>query len=350
MTNEELKKIAIKSFVFLLISSALLIYSSSPGRAIVTDAKDIRIDKEKLNSAKDLSINSVLPEDKEKTLIIPLPKDTGSDKILFEDDYVNRQLRIKIDDCDEGFYLENAVSTDLDILENAFFVPEESTESVYLFFSTDKSYVSESKITDKSELEVSFYDPSTVYEHIVVVKLQEGYDETDIAAETAAQNDIVLSTAQLLGKLAEEDTEHDIRLYFSNFSEYETPIEMRSELVKELDADLFVELSLLKSDDSNMSGISSFYNDRFFMRKLSNAHFADLVERNCSNVAGARANGVFPAGEDDIIMSAKIPSVNLCLGYTTSENDNRRLSNINYRKKLAEGIYDSIIEAFEVMG
>ena len=59
---------------------------------------------------------------------------------------------------------------------------------------------------------------------------------------------------------------------------------------------------------------------------------------------------VMPAVEDVLIMESTIPSCRVIAGILDGEKDNRMLQDKNYKSKLAAGIYQGIVEAFEELG
>ncbi|MBP5298499.1 MAG: hypothetical protein J6Z09_05065, partial [Lachnospiraceae bacterium] len=145
-------------------------------------------------------------------------------------------------------------------------------------------------------------------------------------------DDTCLETALLLKNIASRDQNNDIKFYFTSQAGEAVNTERRKALVKDCEADLLVGLSA--SGEGN-DGLTCYYNDRFFLRRLSNARFADMVERNSAAVTGGAALGVVPAKEDELLETSVIPSARLEIGHTDD--------------KVAEGIYNAVLEAFEVM-
>ena len=69
---------------------------------------------------------------------------------------------------------------------------------------------------------------------------------------------------------------------------------------------------------------------------MNNAEFADLTERSVATKIGAIASGVYEADEDDVLLKeATVPAARICVEYDNSSDD----------KKIAEGLYDAIIQA-----
>ena len=350
MTNEDMKKVAIKASVFALVSITLMLHRSATKHIMITDAAGAPVDRVSSESSYSLLVDQGVPEGKENTLIIPLPKSVSSDNIILEDGYMDHELRIYIDSRDEGFYKDNPVVTDLDILESAVCINQNDTGSVCLDFKTDQLYVNESSLTESSTIEVKFFRPSEKYEHIVVVDPRAIESAGGDATDPSSEKDVILDTALLLKGIADKDQENNVKVYLTRLSDAEADREKRLALVEDSQADLFVELSLEGTADQGKSGISAYYNDKYFIRRLNNGQFGDIMLRNCAVKTGTEALGVVPlASDEDILAKSRIPSTRIDLGNVSSSEEGDRLSEEVYRKRLSEGIYSGILEAFEVM-
>ena len=145
MTNKEMKKVAIKASVFAIVSISLMLYRSATKHIMITDAAGVQLERGSSENAYTLLVDKNVPQGKSDVLIIPLPKSVSSDNIVLEDSYMDHQLRIYIDSREEGFYKDNAIVTDLDIIEDAVCVAQNDTGSVCLDFDLDNLYANESR-------------------------------------------------------------------------------------------------------------------------------------------------------------------------------------------------------------
>ena len=349
MTNKEMKKVAVKASIFAIVSISLMLYRASTKHIMITDAAGTQIDRGSSENAYTLLVDGNVPKGKSDVLIIPLPKSVSSDNIVLEDRYVDHQLRIYIDSREEGFYKDNAIVTDLDIIESAVCVAQNDTGSVCLDFDLDSLYVNESSLTESSTIEVKFCKPSEKYDRIVVVDVAAGGENNGAENGLLLEKDIALETALLLKNKASRDQNNDIKFYFTRQSDEDVPPEKRWALIRDSEADLFVKLSADSSENAADNGITCYYNDRYFLRRLSNAEFADIVERNCASAAGATALGVLPSSGDKLLESAKIPSARVSIGFVSGEKDSINLAEQSYLGKVSDGVYNAVSEAFEVM-
>ena len=349
MTDEEMKKVAIKASIFAAVSITLMLQRSATKHIMITDAAGAPVDRGKSDSAYTLLIDDNVPKGKEDALIIPLPKSVSSDNIVLEDRYIDHELSIYIDSREEGFYLDNPVVTSLPLLESAVCINENDTGSVCLDFKLDDLYVNESALTENSTIEVRFFKPKDKFEHVVVVDPAGGGKDTGDLGNGYSEKDVALDTALLLKTAADKDTEHNIKLYFTRLSDMDTSLEKRKALIEDSGADLFVELSCDGVQDEAYNGMAIYYNDKFFLRRLSNAEFADVLLQEYASETTLEVLGVFPEKEDGILGLCPVPAARISLGNVYGQQDKDRLSDESYKSKAAEGVYNGILEAFEVM-
>ncbi len=348
MNNREMKKVAVFASLFFAASVSVMLHRSITKQILITDAAASPIEKEDSHNGYTLIVDKNVPEGKENSLIIPLAKSVSSDNIILEDRYADHELRIYIDSEEADFYRNNPVLTDLDIIENSFCITRNDSGNVCLDFKLDGLYANESSLTESSSIEVKFCRPSQKYDRIVVVDPFGGGSITGAGEESLLEKDAVLDTALLLKKIADNDSENNLKIYFTRLKDTEVPLEKRAALIRDSGAQILVELTA-DGGGSNEQGMSAYYNDSFYLRSLTNAETADALLSNSSGKTGTTARGVFPAEGDLLLDGSVIPSARLDIGNLSDLSDCEKLMDDEYKKKLAEGIYNGILQAYEVM-
>ena len=327
MNNEQMKRVAIKAGVFGAISLVIMFQRAATKHILITDAAGTHIDRATTVDSYNILIDRNVPKGQSGKLIIPLSKTVSSDDIVLEDRYIDHELRIYIDSREEGFYLDNAVVTDIDILRSAVCVAENDSGSVCLDFVLDGLYASSSSLTESSTIEVEFKRPSEMYDGIVVV---------DPCASDIYGTGDAIGIARELKEISAKDEENNLKIYFTDLSGDTVTQQRAAEFVNEAQADLLIALNAAKKDDTNGANVSAYYNSQFFLRSLNNAEFADMLERNTAEKLGAMAEGIYEAQEGDILLeTATIPSARLYIEYGSTEDE----------KKAAEGLYEAILKA-----
>lgn len=335
MDNRRMSKMVLGAAVFTALTVTIMLHRAATKHIMITDAAGIESGSGRAGESFSLTLDKNVPKGKEGVLTIPLSKDVSSDDILLEDRYIDHELRIYINSREENFYTDHAVVTDLTGIERAECIREDEGGKVCLDFKLDGLYSNESLLTDQGTIEVTFFDPRDKYSRIVVVDPVGGDAE-----------EIPLSVAKELKALSEKDVGVRTKLYFTRLDNEEVTEDKRAKFISETDADLFIRLDMGKADDPEKSGVLTEFNDNFYLRSLSNAEFADILEKNCVSLMGCNAAGCMPS-EDQVLGKARIPAAKVDLGFATSERDVALLSQNANARKAAEGIYRGILEAFK---
>ncbi len=348
MNNAEMKKMFIKASVFTICSIAVMLHRSATKHILITDAAGTSVDREFSSESYNLLVDRNVSGDQSGKLIIPLSKSVSSDDIVMEDRYVDHELRIYIDSREEGYYLDNAVLSDLDIIDEAVCITENDTGSVCLDFKLNGLYANESSLTESSTIEVRFFKPHEEYDQIVVVDPIEYVDpDTDIS-DGASDKDLALDTALLLRTQAEKDENNNIKFYYTRLSDAYVDDARKLRLIEDVQADMVVRIGA-DSDQTGADGIIAYYNDEYYLRRLSNASLAGTLVNSCT-ASGINVLGIKPEYEDDaILITSEVPSTKLIIQVPGDESGQKKLRDKSYKTKLASGIYQGISDAFEEM-
>ena len=347
MTNEAMKKVLIKACIFSVVSIALMFHRAATKHIVITDAADVSIDREKTEESYNLLLDRNVSSKQSGKLIIPIPKSVGSDHIAVEDNYTEHELLVYVD-CDERFYKDNAVKTDLGIIENAVCLTEGDNGTICLAFSLDGLYANESKLTEAGNLEIAFLKPYEKYDRIVLVDPIGGGADIGIKADMLSEKNLALDVARELKNLADKDENNNIRFYCTRLSDTDVDYAKRYAFVEETGADMIIGIGAYAGENVANLGVQTTYNDSYFIRALNNAELADVLERNCVDRSGANAIGMEPASEtDELLMNSTIPSCRVLVGNLYSREDEQYLSDKAYITKIASGIYAGVTEAFD---
>ncbi len=351
MTNADMKKFLIKSSVFSVISIALILHRAATKHIMITDAAGANIDRGSSEAAYSLLVDRNVSDKQSGKLIIPLSRSVGSDDIVLEDKYMDHELLIYIDSREEGFYKDNAVKTDLDIIEGATCIAENDSGAVCLDFKLDGLYANHSSLTDSGNIEVEFFRPSEEYDRIVVVDPAVGDGDTGSGLFALTESQVTQDVAVQLKAIAERDEENRIKFYYTRLGDSNRVVTTEDvlRLIDETGADMLVGIGTSNIEDV-FNGIQTTYNDSFFIRRLNNAELTNIIEKNCVAKSGGDALGMKVAlADDEVLYSSVIPSCRVLVGNLNGNRDKDLLSDSVYKNKLAQGIYQGVLEAFEEM-
>lgn len=345
MNKDDMKKVFLLALVFTVLSMGVILYRSVT-RQVPDDGGNAFEAVSEGNGVYPLAIDTEIPEDSKNCLVIPLPGDVEADRVRYEGRYYEHELFIYIESGDQDFYKKNGVHTDLDLIEDAVFAQVSSQGLLCLEFKLDGIYEEETSVLEGNRLSVQFSRPSDKYRHVVVIDPAAGGGDPGAKGNGLLEKDVTLDTALLIKELSESRGDEDIKIYFTRLTDKGIDETKRALFVDDIGAQLFVELGANESADAGINGVESCYNDRFFVRNMTNARLAFLVEKNVAGMSGASAIGVRAAAEDKgSFTGVKVPASKIYLGYLTGNKDGERLKEDMYKKRLAAGIYEAVKEA-----
>ena len=352
MTAADMKKFFIKSTIFSVISITLILHRAATKHIMITDAAGASIDRGVNVESFDLLVDKEVSGGQSGKLIIPLSKSVSSDDIVLEDKYMDHELLIFIDSREQGFYLDNAVKTDLDIIESAVCISENATGAVCLDFKLDSLYANHSSLTESGNIEVEFFKPYEEYDKIVIIDPEAGTDEMPQTGISNSAKDAPLDVAMALKGVSDRDETNNIKFYYTRVTGDGSGVtgEDVLRLVDETKADMLIGIGTRGYDREYSDGILTTYNDSFYLRKLSNATLCNIIEKNCATKSGGYALGMDSAFDDDeVLQKSCIPSCRVLIGNLEGDRDKDLLCDSTYKNKLAAGIYQGVVEAFEEM-
>lgn len=275
-------------------------------------------------------------------LCIPLENGVKAENVIIENHYMERQVWIYIKETSAGFYTKEAISGDLSgITEGCY---EYAGGITLIQFTLSDLYECKS-ILEEGKLYINFVPPAEVYEKIVVIDAGGGGSENGVTAGSMFEKDINLDILKQLKMLLDNS---DIKVYYTRTGDKDVTAEERIALANATGADMFISIQLNASDDVTIYGTEAFYNEQYFIPDFNSVELADLAERNVVTQISTRGNGLFAAEEEDILLqSATVPATVIKVGYATHPQEAELLQNEAYRQKIAQGLYDAILAAYE---
>ena len=276
-------------------------------------------------------------------LRIPLPPEVRADDIVIENRYIERSIHIILSGRYGGFYKEHPlISSDARVKQGVF-----SEENGMTRLKLQMTGIYEHQyMFENGELELSFVRPQELYDKIVVLDAAHGGIDSGNTGHGIKEKELTLELTEKIRSLMEES---GIRVYCTRTDDAGRSAEERAAFASELHADMLVSVRV-GADEANdkVYGIQTFYNGTYFIPYFGNIELADILERSVVSAVSGKANGLFEADEQDILLrSAQIPAAAIEVGYLTNEDEAELLSMDAYKTKLAEGIAEALRSAFE---
>ncbi len=180
--------------------------------------------------------------------------------------------------------------------------------------------------------------------YIVVINPAHGGLDAGNTALGLSEKAITLAIAQ---KIKDQNTDESVGIFLTRETDTNPTKEQRETMIEQLAPDLYIELHLNADTNEETFGTAVFYNDTYYDEKLTNATFADMMEKSTVTAIEGKAIGVFPASVEQYIhlFNKKIPAVSIECGYITNQSEGTLLSQDNYQINFANGVLAGIDEA-----
>lgn len=354
--NQLMKKTAVYTVLFAVAVMAVMFYYSINKVVVVTGVAQDEVVHSMGTTQHEKTPESVQDRNQivfdrmsqEKDYFcIPLHSDITAEDVTIENHYMDKELWVSIkqekknDTCEE-FYRSNSVYGKCDEVTSGYF--ESGEETFWLKFRLNDVY-EYSSIFENNNLYIEFMTPKEVYDKIVIIDPAYGGAVTGAVSGDAKSKEITLEIARALKQKLDGT---DIKVYYTRMSDTGPSEENRVELTNATKADMLIRIEVNESTDSRALGTEAVYNEMFFIPGFGNVELADLLEREVVTAISGKANGLVESTDDDIVLAqTQIPAATIRVGYITNAQEAQLLCREDYAQKIAEGIYQAILRAYE---
>lgn len=323
-----------------------MLYVASHKKIVIMDNADTRIDQivgeqqgEEVIAAQNSLIFLANTKATASTIYIPMEKAVQAEDVVVENRYREKELWVYIRGTGAAFYEENGIYGDISPIVDGS--SEAGRGSVILKMQMDRVLEYYTTMED-GLMTITYKEPHDAYKYIVVIDPMGGGMEMGAILRGYAEKTLALQLSDLL---AEQLQQSDIKLYFTRTEDVNVTREERIELVKAVNADMYIRICANADDeDTSLYGISAIYNEEYYIPEFSNIDLADALTRCVTIASGNRALGLFTADEDSILKDITVPGAQINVGYLTHPEEGELLGLEEYQKKLAQGIADAIME------
>ena len=294
----------------------------------------------------------------ENSIKICLPPGIEQQQISFENDYMNKTLRINIARqpettwTDEFFY-ENRMRIHARVGELKL---SESAEAVTISLPFESVFEWEMKIEKEAGnnyLDVQLVRPRDKYEKIIVLDAGHGGEDPGdvITGEDEsvllAESDLVFSVVSKAGKLLEKE---GICVYYTRDDETNPTQKQRVSLANEIQADMLISVHADYDVDTTLYGMRTIYNETYFIPEFASADLAYLLLEKVAASTNEKALGFEPGmGETELVQQAMVPVAQLYIGYLSNKQEQKLLEKEEHIDRIATGIYDAVLAGYEEM-
>ena len=347
MQQKLMKKTTVLVCLFSVIALGLIIGLSTTKVVTITEvAQDevVRTGDEIDPQASSADPENELAFDTETAtdyLCIPLPEGSKAEEITIENHYMDQELYVLIQNVQESFYAEHALMGNRTGVEAGFY--HETEDGVALVFELTQVYEYRT-VFENNELYISFLNPREIYNRIVVIDPSCGGLDRGRGGNGIIEKELTLQIAK---KLKEKLDESKIKAYYTRMDDVNPAAEQRVALANEVKADMYIEISVDSREEEAVYGVSTVYNDQYFIPGFGSVELADLLERELASEIKTKALGLEKASEESKLRYATIPAAEVRVGCLSNKQEAILLKREDYIEKIANGIYNAIISSYE---
>ena len=276
-------------------------------------------------------------------LCIPLGDETKENQISVENNLMKQTLTINIEKLKPDYFYEHKLSGNIEKVQGIAYDSNSRDTCLVIKYKEILEYES---TFENGCLYIGFMSPREKYDKILVIDPAHGGDESGICIENLVEKDLTLDIALRLKKLLDET---DIKVYYTRLSDENKTMEQIINLANSTKADMFLSIhGALEETDTSIYGITSYYNETFFLPNFSSSDFAYLVEEKVTQNASAKALGLV-AGDENmyLVRGAQVPVALVEVGYFSNKQERILLSREDYKDKIAKGLYEAILASYE---
>lgn len=274
---------------------------------------------------------------------IPLSNTIKDNSITVENRYLEHKMYITIEGLEKDFYDSNPLSCNENHVAKAYYSYEKGYTRIEL--QLNKLY-EHSTVVKNGNLYLDFYNPKELYEQIIVIDAGHGGSDTGISINGTKEKDITL---KIVKSLKEKLDSTNIRVYYTRLDNRTIADGDRALLANQSQADMLISIHAGEEEDTSVFGAKALYNPNYFIPDLGSIELSDILEKNMVAVCGTQALGLEEVKEDIVVKEGKVPTCLLEVGRLSNPKEARLLSNEEYTDKIAQGIYNGIMSAYEKM-
>ena len=277
-------------------------------------------------------------------LAIALPQDLPEDELEVENDYITQTVYIRFAGGVDDYFEQYGIKGSSDHIASLSYYKDGDEGVIALML--DRVYELSQEYRSGS-LYLDFVDPHDIYDKIVVVDAGHGGKMPGALKLGISEKDIDLAILLKLKAMFDADDEN-IGVYYTRTTDANPTLDQRVQLANKCDADLFISVhnnSTTGPGLSKVQGTQVMYDEK--KPDKDSKDFAQICLEEVTKSCGSVDKGLVAGNDIFIIRTAAVPVALIEVGFMTNEEELTKLNSNDYQKKVAEGIYQAILRAFE---
>lgn len=200
---------------------------------------------------------------------------------------------------------------------------------------------------DKNYFYIDLREPSEVYDKILVIDPGHGGKDGGALSkgEEYFEKNINLEIVLELKKLLDQE---NIKVYYTRLSDTTVFLRPRANLANAVNCDYFVSIHCNANEVTSPNGTEILYYDKV-AKGIDTDDLATLFADEIAKVTSLEKRGLVKKYPEEIFImdQSAVPTILIEVGYLTNNKDMNYLSKAEHRMAVAQGIYNSIMRAYQ---
>ena len=278
-------------------------------------------------------------------LSLRLPEGITGEQISYTNDYVTQTIRIEIPGTDAGYFDSYPIAGSSNHIDTLAYTRNGENGEIEIVM--DRVYELKTEF-DADYYYFDFLTPQEVYDKVVVIDAGHGGRAPGATKQGINEKDIDLAIVLQLKKILDEN-DQNIGVYYTRTDDSNPTFDQRVQLANKSDADLFISVHNNATKSGRMSGTKGtevMYHETD-TSEFGSRRFAQICLEEVTDQIGSKSKGLVEGDSIYIIRTSEVPVALIEVGFMTNQEELDLLSSEDYQKQTAQGIYRSILRAFE---
>lgn len=335
---------AIISLATVLLLVGVFYFPQLHERSVLIAQENYNIEEEVRNDGSEADLDLVKENGAGSLLCIELPENVSEKQVQMQQDYLNQMVYLHIPSNSKDYFADYKVKGSCNHVKSISYYRED--KDVVIAIKTDMVVESDAIFGEQS-VSLNFVDPHDLYEKVIVVDAGHGGRDGGATRLGVKEKDINLAMLLAVKKLLDE--EENIRVYYTRTEDVATTLDQRVQLANKSNADLFISIhnnAISSGMSSGTKGTQVMYSESDDS-ELSSKELAKICKKNVISACKSKDQGLIKGDKIYIIRTSEVPVALIEVGFMTNREELTDLGTEEYQAKVAQGIYNAIMEAFE---
>lgn len=272
--------------------------------------------------------------------------------VVTYDDYWNRRYVLTLPGNQVAYYTENIpVVEDSSRAKVTVSLNNEGNTDIIIKTNIIRGF---EVVETDSEIIVTVKAPKDIYSNIVMVDAGHGGSAKGAQGanygNTLVEKEVTLAIVKEL-KLKADQNNDNIKFYYTRLEDSTITNAERAKMTNEMEADIFLSVHInAHGEDPTIRGSEVLYSSKFNQQaksSLTSSKLAYAMKATLVDAVGSKERSIIRSNIE-VLNSTNMPSALLEVAFLSNEEDVEILEDSNRIARIGEGIYEGIVDIFNI--